>query len=45
MSYWDGSVTVFNDRLYVGTLNRANGGEVWLYLHKQVHLPLVLRGY
>ena len=27
--YWDNSVTVFNDRLYIGTCNSANGGEVW----------------
>ncbi len=27
--YWDHGVTVFNNRLYIGTLNSANGGEVW----------------
>jgi len=29
MSYCDNSVAVFNDTLYIGTRNRANGGEVW----------------
>ena len=41
--YWDNSAAVFNNRLYIGTTNWANGGEVWLYLHRQVFLPLVLR--
>jgi len=41
--YWDNSVTVFNDGLYVGTVNYANGGEVWMYLPYSVHLPLVVR--
>jgi len=27
--YWDNSVAVFNNRLYIGTSNSANGGEVW----------------
>jgi streptogramin lyase len=43
--YWDNSTTVFNDNLYVGTWNPAHGGEVWLYLDKQVFLPLVLRNF
>ena len=40
--YWDNSVGVFNDSLYISTCNWANGGEVWLML-RQVFLPLVLR--
>jgi PKD repeat protein len=28
-SYWDNSVAVFNNRLFIGTANSANGGEVW----------------
>jgi len=40
--YWDNSAAVFNDSLYIGTWNPANGGEVWLLL-RQVYLPLVLR--
>jgi hypothetical protein len=43
--YWDNPVTVFNNRLFIGTWNWANGGEVWLFLHKRVYLPLVLRNY
>jgi hypothetical protein len=27
--YWDNSIAVFNNRLYVGTMNWANGGELW----------------
>jgi len=42
--YWDNSVTVFNDNLYVGTWNYANGGEVWQLLH-YVYLPLILKNY
>ena len=42
--YFDNSVAVFNDSLYIGTENRANGGEVWQLLH-QVFLPLVLRNH
>lgn len=41
--YYDNMVAVFNNRLYIGTDNSANGGEVWLYLHRQVYLPVVLR--
>jgi DNA-binding beta-propeller fold protein YncE len=27
--YYDKAATVFNDRLYIGTFNDTNGGEVW----------------
>ena len=27
--YWDNSVAVFDNCLYIGTTNSANGGEVW----------------
>jgi len=27
--YWDNATTVFNNRLYVGTINYAQGGEIW----------------
>jgi hypothetical protein len=43
--YFDKGAAVFNNRLYIGTSNWANGGEVWLFLHKRVYLPLVLRNY
>ena len=42
-SYFDNGVTVFNNRLYIGTLNIANGGEVWQYVGYPAHLPAVLR--
>jgi len=43
--YFDKGAAIFNNRLYIGTANWANGGEVWLFLHKRVYLPLVLRNY
>jgi len=43
--YYDKGATVFNNRLYIGTSNGANGGEVWLFLHNRLYLPLVLRNY
>jgi hypothetical protein len=42
--YWDNSVAVYNDTLYVGTVNWTDGGEVWLYVHR-VYLPLTLRNH
>ena len=41
--YFDKGATVFNNRLFIGTANWANGGEVWLFLHNRLFLPLVLR--
>ena len=31
VAYWDNSVTVFDNALQIGTVNWANGGEVWKY--------------
>jgi PKD repeat protein len=28
-TYWGNSVAIYNNRLYIGTWNDANGGEVW----------------
>jgi hypothetical protein len=42
--YFDKGATVFDNRLYIGTVNWANGGEVWMLL-RQVYLPLVLRNH
>ena len=39
---WDNSADVFNGRLFIGTGNWANGGEVWMMLH-QAYLPVVVR--
>jgi len=41
-TYWDNSVTVFNNSLFIGTMNWANGGEVWQMLN-QIYLPLIMR--
>jgi sugar lactone lactonase YvrE len=36
------NVTVFNNALYIGTNNSANGAQVWQMLN-QLYLPLILR--
>lgn len=43
-SYWDNSVAVTNDRLYIGTWNYANGGEIWTQ-QLSVYVPLVTKNY
>jgi hypothetical protein len=43
--YWDNALTVFNDKLYVGTWNQSVGGQVWLYPGWQVNLPAIMRCY
>jgi hypothetical protein len=40
--YFDKGATVLNNRLFIGTQNVANGGEIWQMLH-QIYLPLVIR--
>jgi hypothetical protein len=30
--YWNAGTAIFNNRLYVGVINSAGGGEVWQYL-------------
>jgi sugar lactone lactonase YvrE len=42
-TYWNNSIATFNNRLFIGTTNGANGGEVWLFLHNRVYLPLIRR--
>ncbi len=41
--YYDKAAAVFGNRLYIGTLNWINGGEVWMTLTKDIYLPLVMR--
>ena len=43
--YWDNSLTVYNDLLWVGTLNPTSGGEVWQSecMPYGVYAPLVCR--
>ena len=41
-TYWDNSTTVFNNSLFIGTFNSANGGEVWRML-RTVYLPAVIK--
>jgi len=43
-SYWDNSVAVTNDRLYIGTWNYANGGEIWAQ-QLSVYVPLVMKNF
>lgn len=45
MTYFDNSMAVFDDRLYVGTFNPADGGEIWVYPLYPVYLPLVCGGH
>ena len=42
--YCDNGVTVFNNRLFIGTENQANGAQVWLYLQNKVYSPLLMHG-
>jgi len=42
--YWDNAVTVFNNTVYIGTDNSANGGQVWQMLNPfYLYLPLIRR--
>lgn len=41
--YWDKAAVVFNNHLYIGKANWANGGKVWQFAYQKVFLPLVLR--
>jgi len=36
---------VFQNHLYIGTLNWATGGEVWMKLINEIYLPLVMRNH
>jgi hypothetical protein len=40
--YFDKGATIFNGKLFFGSMNGANGAEVWQLL-QQVFLPLVVR--
>ena len=40
--YFDKGAVVFNQALYIGTVNNVDGGEIWQRLH-QLYLPLVLK--
>ena len=42
--YWDNSVLAFDDRLWIGAWNSANGGELWKYLPQRVYLPVMRSG-
>jgi len=39
---WSNETVIFNNALYLGVANNANGLEIWKLLH-QVYLPLVMR--
>jgi len=43
--YWDSSVALHQDRLYVGTWNPNAGGQVWLMLTQQMYLPIQRKRY
>jgi predicted amidohydrolase YtcJ len=42
--YFDKAGEIFNDSLYIGTINETEGGEVWRLLH-QIYLPLIMEKY
>jgi hypothetical protein len=45
-AYYDNAMAVFNNRLFTGAWNWANGGEVWqLAAGGQVYLPIILKNY
>ena len=41
--FWDNSVLAEGNRLWVGTWNTANGGEIWSYQPLSVYLPVAIR--
>jgi len=43
--YWGNSIGVFQDRLFVGVSNGANGGEIWTYTGFPVYLPFMLQNF
>jgi len=43
---WSGTTTVFNESIYIGVANYANGGEIWEQIPQwSIYLPLVLRNH
>jgi hypothetical protein len=40
--HFDNSVTAYKNKLYVGTWNRASGGELWQSLRQIYYLPIVI---
>jgi len=45
-TYWWNSMTIFENKLYVGIWNNANAGEIWQKTPPTyIYLPLVLKNY
>jgi hypothetical protein len=42
---WSIGTVVHDNRLYIGTGNKAEGGEIWMMMLHQVFLPLVLSNH
>jgi hypothetical protein len=41
---WDASIITFKNRLYIGTFNSVNGGELWRYgTDYNTYLPLIVK--
>jgi hypothetical protein len=40
---WSSATAVFDSRLFIGTGNWGNGGEVWQFVGYPVYLPLIVR--
>ena len=32
LSYWDNGITIFQDKLFIATINQITGGEIWTFL-------------
>jgi len=44
--YWWNSMTIFENKLYVGIWNNANAGEIWQKIPPTyIYLPVILKNY
>jgi hypothetical protein len=41
--YFDKGATIFNDSLFIGTLNGVTGGQIWKMIPNMIFLPIVTR--
>jgi hypothetical protein len=43
LTHWNNAFTIFQNRLYIGTLNKFLGGEIWAYPGYAIFLPIIRR--
>ena len=41
-TFWSPAIHAFNNELYIGTTNSANGGEIWKKL-SDIYLPVIVK--